>query len=123
MDGDELNDESGKGQTCPACGCSGQAPDSLKCDDCGRDLPAAKGAAERHQARGMDGAGLTREEFGAAVWAARQARRADGSKGMTAKEFFRRAVRNYVKWVTSDVIAKGGKIPQGVAETIAGWEL
>jgi hypothetical protein len=26
------------GQTCPHCGCSGQMPDSLKCDDCGKNL-------------------------------------------------------------------------------------
>jgi hypothetical protein len=30
------------GQTCPHCGCSGQMRDSLKCDDCGKNLPAAK---------------------------------------------------------------------------------
>ena len=30
------------GQTCPHCGCSGQMPDSLKCDDCGKNLPAAE---------------------------------------------------------------------------------
>ena len=28
-----------KGQTCPHCGLTGQPPDSLKCDDCGKDYP------------------------------------------------------------------------------------
>lgn len=35
------------GQTCPHCGLTGQLPDSLKCDDCGKDLPA-RYAAESH---------------------------------------------------------------------------
>jgi|ERR1035437_1331694 hypothetical protein len=35
------------GQTCPHCGLTGQHPDSLKCDDCGKDLPA-RYATESH---------------------------------------------------------------------------
>jgi hypothetical protein len=27
------------GKSCPHCGLSGQQPDSLKCDDCGKDMP------------------------------------------------------------------------------------
>lgn len=35
----DLRDAGGNsGKTCPHCGCSGQVPDSLKCDDCSADF-------------------------------------------------------------------------------------
>jgi len=38
----DLFTPAGKGQACPHCGLTGQQPDSLKCDDCGRDMKPAR---------------------------------------------------------------------------------
>ena len=117
----------GTSQTCPHCGCSGQEPDSLKCDDCGKNLPAAMGRGESTQPSTFSPqpvlkVTLTHGEFEMVRWAQRLCRWSRARRrAVGIAEFARGALLDAVGQTISEVLARpGGFVPPEIAKN---WEI